>query len=182
MRTVEQAEEILRGAGAAVRRVGVFADQPAFEIGRVAERLRLDVVQLHGDANDRRAIELRASFSGDIWPVLRVSNREDLSRRGPGFLALGDALLLDAYTPGALGGTGVALPWTELAVTLDAMRGTKTIILAGGLKPDNVAQAIAALSPNIVDVSSGVESAPGVKDHDRMRAFRDAVTHASIAS
>jgi phosphoribosylanthranilate isomerase len=89
-------------------------------------------------------------------------------------------VLLDAYVDGALGGTGVALPWSELSRSVDRLRGHTTIILAGGLKPTNVALAIVALAPDVVDVSSGVEDAPGIKNHDRMRAFRDAVAHASI--
>ena len=93
---------------------------------------------------------------------------------------LGDATLIDAFVPGALGGTGVTLPWTQLAARLRSVRGNSRLVLAGGLRPENVAIAIAALSPDVVDVSSGVESSPGIKDHDRMRAFRDAVTHASI--
>jgi phosphoribosylanthranilate isomerase len=97
----------------------------------------------------------------------------------PGIDALadaGDGILIDAFVPGALGGTGTALPWGEMTRDFAELRGrARRIILAGGLRPENVAKAIAALSPNVVDVSSGVESAPGIKDHDRMRAFRDAV-------
>jgi phosphoribosylanthranilate isomerase len=93
-----------------------------------------------------------------------------------------DGLLLDAYTPAALGGTGVSFSWSSIALDLQAIRGTTPVILAGGLRPENVADAIAALAPDVVDVSSGVESAPGIKDHDRMRAFRDAVTHAPIST
>ena len=92
--------------------------------------------------------------------------------------AAADAIVLDAQVPGGLGGTGVTLPWTQLARSLTAIRGTCRIVLAGGLTPENVATAITAIEPDIVDVSSGVESAPGIKDHSRMRAFRDAVTGA----
>jgi phosphoribosylanthranilate isomerase len=91
--------------------------------------------------------------------------------------SVGDGLLLDAAVPGKLGGTGVTLPWAELAEPLRELRRFKRIILAGGLRPENVGQAIAALSPDVVDVSSGVESSPGIKDHGRMREFRDAVDH-----
>ena len=88
-----------------------------------------------------------------------------------------DRVLLDAYVPGALGGTGTTIPWSDIAGQVRGIRDRrrKPLILAGGLRPENVATAIAALAPDVVDVSSGVESAPGIKDHARMRAFRDAV-------
>jgi phosphoribosylanthranilate isomerase len=88
--------------------------------------------------------------------------------------------LLDAKVPGKLGGTGVTLPWQDLPEQLDKLRakGGAKLALAGGLRPENVIEAIRLLRPEIVDVSSGVETAPGIKDHARMRAFRDAV-HAS---
>ena len=75
-------------------------------------------------------------------------------------------------------GSGVTLPWTALSRSLARVRGRCRIVLAGGLKPDNVRTAIIALAPDVVDVSSGVESGPGIKDHNRMRAFRDAVAGA----
>jgi phosphoribosylanthranilate isomerase len=78
-----------------------------------------------------------------------------------------------------MGGTGVALPWQELADRLEAVRSTR-LILAGGLRPENVARAISLVAPDVVDVSSGVEIEVGIKDHDKMRAFRDAASQASI--
>jgi phosphoribosylanthranilate isomerase len=74
-----------------------------------------------------------------------------------------------------LGGTGVALPWSELSGYLAPWRAGLPLVLAGGLRPENVGMAIGALSPSVVDVSSGIESAPGIKDHQRMEAFCDAV-------
>ncbi|HEY6830227.1 MAG TPA: hypothetical protein VI259_25415, partial [Gemmatimonadaceae bacterium] len=71
------------------------------------------------------------------------------------------------------------LPWQELAGGLDALRSTR-LVLAGGLRPDNVAQAISLVAPDVVDVSSGVEAEVGIKDPAKMKAFRDAVTRASI--
>ena len=178
MLTVDQAHDVFRDIPRAVHRVGVFAEQSSRDIARIAERLGLDVVQLHSSATPARIKELRGDFPGDIWPVVRVVDGE-LPIGFSELLEAADAVLLDAFSPLALGGTGVALPWRALSDDLRQRRGDTPIILAGGLTPDNVSRAIGDLAPNVVDVSSGVESAPGIKDHQRMRAFRDAVTGAS---
>jgi phosphoribosylanthranilate isomerase len=86
--------------------------------------------------------------------------------------------LVDALVPGRLGGTGAVVPWDRLAAMLEPVRANRVLVLAGGLRPENVAGAIEILSPDVVDVSSGVESAPGIKDRDKMKAFRDAVAGA----
>jgi phosphoribosylanthranilate isomerase len=173
--TLQQAIDVLAVAPTTVRRVGVFADQTSDEIARTAERLELSVVQLHGTSSPERIAAVRQGFSGGIWPVCRVSGAP-LPADVADVMSAGDGLLLDAFVPGALGGSGVALPWDELSSEVAALRSTgKLVILAGGLRPENVARAIATLAPDVVDVSSGVERSPGIKDHDRMRAFRDAV-------
>jgi phosphoribosylanthranilate isomerase len=173
---VPRAMEVLSVVPPNIGRVGVFADQDADEITRMTDVLELDVVQLHGSFDPARISILRKGFSGEIWPVCRTSSAA-LPPIVTEMLSAGDGLLLDAAVSGKLGGTGVTLPWAELAEPLRDLRRFKRIILAGGLRPENVGQAIAALSPDVVDVSSGVESAPGIKDHDRMREFRDAVDH-----
>jgi phosphoribosylanthranilate isomerase len=173
---IPRAMEVLGVVPRTVARVGVFADQNAEEIVRMAEVLELDVLQLHGSFDPQRVAALRRAFTGEIWPVCRLANAV-LPPAVNEMLAVGDGLLLDAAVPGKLGGTGVTLPWADLADPLRELRRFKRIILAGGLRPENVGQAIAQLSPDVVDVSSGVESAPGIKDHDRMREFRDAVDH-----
>lgn len=177
--TSERAHAVLQEIPPDVRRVGVFADQSAIDIARIVDAVHLDVVQLHGSADARRIADIRDVVDAAIWPVVRVSG-EILPKASGELAQLGDGLLLDAFVPGTLGGTGVALAWTQIANELQRIRAETPIILAGGLRPENVAEAIAALGPNVVDVSSGVESAPGIKDHERMRAFRDAVAHASI--
>jgi phosphoribosylanthranilate isomerase len=183
MLTPGRAGAVLRDVPAGIRRVGVFADQSPAEIARLVDILRLDVVQLHGAVDRERIAAVRKNVSVGIWPVVRVAGAGDqLPETVPELLDLGDGLLLDAFVPGVLGGTGVALRWLALSDELERIRGHRPIILAGGLRPENVGEAIAALRPNVVDVSSGVESAPGIKDPERMRAFRDAVTHASIST
>jgi phosphoribosylanthranilate isomerase len=91
-----------------------------------------------------------------------------------------DALLIDANVPGQLGGSGVRVPWDRLGESLDALDYHPRIVLAGGLTPDNVSEAIELVAPNVVDVSSGVESSPGIKDHARIRAFIAAVRSAGV--
>ena len=181
MLTIERAAGVFAGVPRRVKRVGVFADQTAAEIAATAIHLGLDVVQLHGAFDCARIDELRARFDGDVWSVCRIAGSAL-----PGEFALmaqaSNAVLLDAFVPGALGGTGVTVPWADIGREIDSLSMTTAIVLAGGLRPENVASAIAQLAPAVVDVSSGVESAPGIKDHDRMRAFRDAVSHSGIST
>ncbi len=178
--TAELARDVLRSVPLEVGRVGVFAEQPTDDIARAASIAGLSVVQLHANASRERIDEIRERVGVEVWPVVRVTGALPISVSS--LIDSADALLLDAYVPGTLGGTGVSFPWASIANELRIVRGDTPIVLAGGLRTENVAEAIAALSPDVVDVSSGVESAPGIKDHDRMRAFRDAVTHAPIST
>jgi phosphoribosylanthranilate isomerase len=178
--TPDRAAAVLGDVPSSVLRVGVFGDQSEVEIAKVVDAVGLGVVQLHGGSTLERISRVRSVTSAAIWPVVRVTDA--LPRTLSPLLDAADGLLLDAYVPGALGGTGVSFAWSSIAQDLQAIRAGTRIILAGGLRPENVADAIAALAPDVVDVSSGVESAPGIKDHDRMRAFRDAVTHATIST
>jgi len=140
--------------------------------------LGLDVVQLHDGGDPSLVAEVRKRASAEVWAVIRLS-RGFLPENSKAIAAIADGIVLDAYVPGAMGGTGVALPWQELADRLEAVRSTR-LILAGGLRPENVARAISLVAPDVVDVSSGVEIEVGIKDHDKMRAFRDAASQASI--
>jgi phosphoribosylanthranilate isomerase len=171
--SVDEAKPVLAAAPPTVKRTGVFADQSIAEIQHAVETLGLDVVQLHADPTGEQAALVRAAVDAEIWPVVRLAGAAippDIRE----IIASANALVVDAQVAGALGGTGVALPWRELAGALAPLRSCP-LVLAGGLRPDNVGEAIDALAPDVVDVSSGVESSPGIKDHDRMRAFRDAV-------
>lgn len=161
--TLKQAREIisaLRQSGHGVSTVGVFVDE---ELGRVREAIAecdLDYVQLHGDEPPAYV----RSLGERAIKALRVRSAADLERLGA-FPAA--AYLLDAYHPTKLGGTGETWDW-ELAV---AAKRYGPVILAGGLTPYNVAHAVRTVWPWAVDVSSGVESAPGAKDRDKMRQF-----------
>ena len=176
--SVEQAAAVLSHVPAHVKRVGVFGAQSSAEIASVVSAVGLDVVQLHERGDPPFAIALRKLTSAEIWPVLRLS-RGLLPENSKVIAAAADGVVLDAYVPGVLGGTGVTLPWQELAGGLDALRSTR-LVLAGGLRPENVSVAISLVAPDVVDVSSGVEAEVGIKDPAKMKAFRDAVSQASI--
>jgi phosphoribosylanthranilate isomerase len=173
--SLNRAMEVLAGVPRLINRVGVFSDQSDHEIARAADWLQLDVVQLHGNWSKQRVADVRRDFAGRVWPVCRVANGV-VPTDAHGGVTIGDGLVLDAYVEGTLGGTGKTLPWFDMVNAVSALRvHGKPLVLAGGLRPENVGTAIVALTPDVVDVSSGVESAPGIKDHARMRAFRDAV-------
>ena len=167
-RTPIEARATLSGRRA--RKVGVFASQSGAEISDVASLVGLDVIQLHGAIDPARVAAVRAATGLEIWAVVRTADgllpdgTEDLADSA-------DALLIDAMAPNGLGGSGLVVPWGILGESLDAMESAHRIVLAGGLTPENVAEAISYVSPMIVDVSSGVESEPGVKDPARIRAF-----------
>ncbi len=156
------------------QRVGVFAQVAAPEIVRIATALALDVIQLHEAIPAEEIDSLRAATGARIWSVVRVGNDGVSSEE----LSIGehaDGILLDTKVDGQLGGTGRTFDWATARAALAPLRSTRPVILAGGLHPENVAVAIATFSPDVVDVSSGVEHSPGIKDHARMRAFADAV-------
>lgn len=176
-----RAAEVLSAVPGTVQRVGVFGDQTPDEIADIAARLSLSVVQLHGTADLARLGLLRGAFDGEIWLVHRVEGL-DVPHNAPAIELPADGLLLDTHVAGVMGGSGQSFDWEAIATVLDTIPNEKRLILAGGLRPENVARAIAAIRPDVVDVSSGVESAPGIKDHERMTAFRDAVLETSITS
>jgi phosphoribosylanthranilate isomerase len=156
--------EIAHRAAPAPRIVALLRNaSPAF-IEKIIAALAPDLLQFHGseraDACER--------FGLPYWKAIGMAGHTDA-----GFDATthprADALLLDAHEPGAAGGTGEKFDWRCWP------RTDRRLVLAGGLRPDNVATAIAATRPYAVDVSSGIESAPGIKDLARMRAFVAAV-------
>jgi phosphoribosylanthranilate isomerase len=161
---------VLDGAPATVTRVGVFGAASADEIAAVVEHARLDIVQLHADPDPETVRAVARAVNRPVWAALRIRGSH-LPPSAAGLFAEASAVVLDARVDHALGGTGVALPWRELSTSLARLRGGARLVVAGGLTAGNVAEAVVALDPDIVDVSSGVESAPGIKDHQLMRAF-----------
>jgi len=168
-------EVLVPTLGSLTQRVGVFGAQRVDEVLAIAAVAELNVVQLsYGESRDHR-IGLRAAFNGRVWAVKHVTDVRDVEAAADWYDDGIDAVVLDAAVPGQLGGTGVALDWNAVAPAVARLRRRGRVVLAGGLRPENVATALRALPADIVDVSSGVEAAPGIKDPERMRAFADAV-------
>jgi phosphoribosylanthranilate isomerase len=179
--TARSAIDVFTGCDPSARRVGVFGHQPVGEIAALADEVRLDILQLHGDAEPAFVAKLRAATTREIWSVLRMANAE-LPPRAADLIAMSDGVLLDSKVEGRLGGTGMALDWAALGDVVRRLRESTRVILAGGLTPANVARAIALAAPDIVDVSSGIEEAPGVKRPAAMRDFLQAVAQARVAT
>ena len=172
--TAEQARAVFDGA-TSVRRVGVFGHQTPDEIARAATRASLDVVQLHADPTPDFVADTKRLSGLETWAAVRVGkalNEANLNA----LTSSADARLFDSRVDGVLGGSGRAFDWAMITGLLAALRRANArIVLAGGLNPARVSTAIAAIRPDVVDVSSGVESAPGVKDHQLMSEFVQAV-------
>jgi phosphoribosylanthranilate isomerase len=177
--TPAQAKRIFEAAGKRVKHVGVFGTNDPDEIARTFEETHLDIVQLHNDPTTSDLKAIRGRFRGEIWAAIRIAGSH-IRRESEVLFDTADAVVLDARSEKQLGGTGQALPWNELAVDLARDRGSSAVVLAGGLKPGNVGSAIRTLAPDVVDVSSGVESAPGIKDPWLMREFYAAVSGARV--
>jgi phosphoribosylanthranilate isomerase len=110
-----------------------------------------------------------------VWKAVRPRDGDEFAAAAVRYGGAVDALLLDGYSAQARGGTGVSFPWQAVADRLDLLPPGVALVAAGGLRPDNVAEAAAILRPAVVDVSSGVEASPGVKDAAAVRAFVAAV-------
>ncbi|MDQ3082014.1 MAG: phosphoribosylanthranilate isomerase [Gemmatimonadota bacterium] len=175
-----QASEVF-SAAPGMRRVGVFRHSPIGEILDAAQGASLDVIQMHGRFSLDDVARLREGFDGELWSVLPVEAGDAAISEDVGDMSdLADAILLDTMAHGQSGGTGTVFNWEAARSLVRELAGRTTVVLAGGLNPGNVADAIRILRPAIVDVSSGVESSPGIKDHSRMKAFAEAVASASI--
>ena len=158
---MKAAAEIARQLPPFVIKVGVFVNAPEDLVTRAIAECGLNILQFHGDESP----EYCALFPVMTIKAFRIRDAQSLSALPP---YKTDAWLLDAHVPGKLGGSGVTFNW-DLAV--EAQKLGRPIFLAGGLTPENVADAVRRVRPYAVDVSSGVESAPGKKDHERVRAF-----------
>jgi phosphoribosylanthranilate isomerase len=163
------ARDVLAAIPEGILKVGVFVNEPAAEVAARLESLGLDKAQLHGN---ERATDF-ASLDGSV--IIRAARVRDESTFQTEALWKPSLWLYDAFSEG-YGGSGRQAPWP-----LVARLGRRPFLLAGGLTPDNVGAAIAAVRPDGVDVASGVERAPGLKDAARLRAFVEAARAAARA-
>jgi phosphoribosylanthranilate isomerase len=164
----QHAETLMRSISPLLAAVGVFVGQPMRQVFEVAHELGLRGIQWHGENR-----ETADPFPFALIAAFRVRNEQSLSdimAYMDSCVAAGHkpaAVLVDAYVEGQEGGTGQQAPWNLLA----GFKPGVPLILAGGLTPENVASAIQTVRPWGVDVASGVESSPGIKDHVKLRRF-----------
>jgi phosphoribosylanthranilate isomerase len=162
--SAEAAKAIVANVPPNVLKVGVFADQPAGEVARIMDEVGLDVAQLHGHESPEYCRGLQRSIFKAIGMTDNGSvNIDDFDADV--------VLLVDAHDPTRLGGTGKTVNWDSAR----EIAATRRTILAGGLNAANIKLAVRSVRPYGVDVSSGVESSPGVKDPNRLRTFFEAL-------
>ncbi|MDO9206038.1 phosphoribosylanthranilate isomerase [Methylotenera sp.] len=159
--STSQAMEIANNIPAFVSVVGLFVNAESSFINEVISKVKLDLLQFHGDETPEEC----ASYTLPFIKAIRVKNDTNLVQYANDF-SVARALLLDAYTEGVAGGTGHVFDWNLIPKQL-----TKQVILAGGLNADNVALAIQQVNPYAVDVSGGVEASKGIKDAEKIAAF-----------
>ncbi len=163
--SIHTAIEIVSQIPAFVSVVGLFVNAEAEFVDEVILKVKLDLLQFHGDETPAEC----ARYSRPFIKAVRVKNDTNLVQYAEDFSAA-KAILLDAYTEGLVGGTGHVFDWNLIPKQL-----TKPVILAGGLNADNVALAIKQVKPYAVDVSGGVEVSKGIKDVAKIAAFMQAV-------
>lgn len=150
--------------------VGVFVNDPVSKIAEICSLAGLTTIQLHGDETPKFCERLKNALPQTLLiKAIRVRGLEDIDSAAT-FNAC-DAILFDSYTDDQYGGTGQCFEWSSL----EFRKPTQTVYLSGGLNSRNVGRAVQQIRPDYVDVSSGVESSPGIKDFQKMRAFFAAV-------
>jgi phosphoribosylanthranilate isomerase len=158
--TMKTVREIVLELPPFVDTVGVFVDETAEQINKIADYCNLDIIQLHGDESPTFCKKIRRR----VIKAFRIKDMQSVKKLS-GFLVCG--FLLDTFSENLHGGTGKVFDWN---LVLPAKK-FGPVIMAGGLTPNNVQQAIRQVRPYGVDVCSGVESEPGIKDHKKIRAF-----------
>lgn len=166
--SIDDAQEVVAAMRRRVELAGVFVNAPLDEVAGVADAVGLTMVQLHGDEGPAYCSEVARRTGAKVMKAMRVRGGADLQALEAFHT---DFHLLDAYVPGQRGGTGETFDWELVA----GRRSAVPMILSGGLTPENVARGIEATRPFAVDVASGTEASPGVKDPAKVEAFAAAV-------
>ncbi|MEM7651008.1 MAG: phosphoribosylanthranilate isomerase [Pseudomonadota bacterium] len=169
---IETARDLALMIPTGVRAVGLFVNPSDEQLAETLGKVQLDMIQLHGQETPARIEEIKAQHTQDIIKAINVREENDLKSVSD-FEDVADWLLFDSKPEQATlpGGTGESFDWALLA----GRSFSKPWMLSGGLTPHNAPQALSQLTPNALDVSSGVESTPGAKDPAKIKAFMDAV-------
>ena len=162
--------DFLKDLAGQILRVGVFVNEPAENILAIYNSGLIDLIQLHGDETPADAAPFREAGVPFI-KAIGVKTRADLERAAD-FGALG--ILLDAHAPGIYGGTGEVFDW-NVAIDFKNQHPELPVILAGGIVPENAAHAVATVRPAAIDIASGAESSPGIKDFTKVDALISAI-------
>lgn len=173
----ERARDIAGRLRGSVRIVALFVDPADEAIAEAVAAAKPDLLQLHGNESARRVAQIRARFAIPVMKAIGVADESDLKML-PGYEEVADMLLFDAKGYGTPGGRGLSFDWR----LLNKRTINKSWFLAGGLNVQNVARAIATAGAPGVDVSSGVETSPGIKDAQAVRAFVDAARAAEFVA
>jgi phosphoribosylanthranilate isomerase len=188
-RTAEHARALGEAAAAAARGAGeasdgvslaiVVADPEPAAAAAAARASGARALQLHGSETPDTLERLRDLGDWELWKALRVRSGDEILPAAERWAGAADLLLLDGWHPDRQGGTGTVFDWDALEAVRDQWPAGLRLGVAGGLRPENVAEACVRLRPHLVDTSSGVEAAPGQKDPDLLQAFLAAVQGAS---
>lgn len=161
--TLAQARAVREAVDGLTALVALFVDQPSSEVREVIDAVRPDFLQFHGAESPSYCEQF-------AWPFLRALSHTEARERAPAFAAA-RGLVIDSHAPGELGGSGQPFDWFTFPMDIGS-----PVLLAGGLKPENVARAIRTTRPYGVDVASGVETAPGIKDAELLARFCNEVS------
>lgn len=168
--SLEQAVTLVKHIPAYVQVVGLFVNASFDEIANICQQVPIDILQFHGDESPEQCQNIAQKLSRRWYKAIQVKEGLDIIYEINQYKNAGaSAVLLDAYHPDLKGGTGHSFDWTTFP------KADIPLILAGGLNPENVADAIALTQPYAVDVSGGVEQAKGIKDSEKIQKFMDNV-------
>lgn len=151
--------------------VAVLVDEPTGEAVAKARQVRASVLQLHGEETPTTVDELRREGSWALWKAVRPRSAEELRRAADRYAEHADALLVDGWHREFPGGVGASFPWELIEEIRGQLPPGLALVTAGGLTAETVAEAVVRLTPDVVDVSSGVESVAGQKDRNKVEAF-----------